>query len=98
MNPQEPTQQHEDDEQPIKPLNEGQPDQPLDRAMLSAIVDETLKRQASQMLVEEQQFILRQRKAKLYSISGLFEDKKAPPGSLVGIARALVLKPSILIS
>ena len=88
MNPQQP--QFEEDDQPIKVVSEGLPDRDLDKAFLSSIVDETLKKQANKALVEEQLFNLRQRQARLYSESGLFEDKKAPPGSRVGIARALV--------
>lgn len=62
----------------------------LDRSLLTAVLDETQRKQATSIMIEEQKFVLSQRRAKMYSMSGLFADKDIPPGSEVGVARAMV--------
>lgn len=63
----------------------------LDGGLLGQIADETQRKELTGALVEQQKFELNQRRAKMFSVSGLFEDtKNVTPGSQVGVARAMV--------
>ena len=85
MNPQDTIE----DQQPLAVVDEVIT-KPLERGALVAITEEDLRRRADRMILEEQHFELSQRRAKMFSISGLFEEKGIAPGSQQGVARAMV--------